>query len=230
MNGNKYEFKRLTATEAAELMEKWKSDSEAYIKSEIDLENAKLRNELLDAFEKAWSRKKYMTDLTFGFKVFDILNSYGFTLHDAADDGIWRYLSLRVVPEVVGRRWGKTADKRFYKEPNRNYLKCEYRYIYLSWQGNYEDTYKILKDNTTDQILNLVDRSGKKGYYVSLYRKMMCWFYRAKKIDSSIGDDEFRRVMVLHTALCTTIEPAFYAGGLDGYIKMIFHKQGISLE
>ena len=224
-----FTFKRITATEAAEKMEIWKNDSQKYIEEMLDEEAKQLREALLESFDKIYSPNKYKVDLNFGFELYRILKEFGFTIYDAADDGIWRYLSLCVVPDIVAKRWGKTAESRYYKTSNRIYLKSIWRYIFLSWQGTYEDTYKVLEYNTTDQILNLVDRVGKKGYNFKLYRTIMKLFYNAKMKNKSVGDMDFRKVMVLHTTLCTTIEPDFYSGGIEGYAKMLFDEYDIKV-
>ena len=38
--------------------------------------------------------------------------------------------------------------------------------------------YLILKDNSTDEILNLVERSGSDGYRVYVYREIMAEYSR----------------------------------------------------
>ena len=130
----------------------------------------------------------------------------------------------------MGKRWGKGAEIRYYKQSGRIWLKTIWWYIHLSWQGDYKSTIQILKNNTTDQILQLVDRSGTKGYYVEVYRLIMYYYWVARRINPSVGEAEFRRIMTLHTAMCKTIEPGLCESGEDGYVRMLFERLGVDLN
>ena len=116
----------------------------------------------------------YQLDLYFGIKLYTTLNQkYGMNTRLAATEGIWRYLSVCVVPDLIEKRYGKDHPDRFWKKPKRLWLRVLWWYIHLSWQGSEEATVDILKDNSTDEILQLVDRCGRGGYRVNLYREMM---------------------------------------------------------
>ncbi|MBR6136398.1 MAG: hypothetical protein IKQ22_07960 [Clostridia bacterium] len=222
-------FKRLKLTDAAQLMEAWKTEPEKYLESKLDNDYAELRKQLLSEYQEVDNGKKYWLDYQFGLRLNRTLSKFGFTSRDASDDGIWRFLSLCVVPDLVGRRWGRGAEQRFYSRAGRIWLKTIWWYIHLSWQGSRPETLKVLARNTTDQILQLVDRSGAKGYYVETYRKIMYYYWAAREINTSIGEKEFRQIMLLHTALCQSIEPGLYDGGEDGYVKMLFSRIGITV-
>ena len=224
-------FKTLSIVDAEKKMSLWKESSvEEYLESEIDSEYRNVRDDLISAFEKIKTGQKYVFDYSFGMFLYGILQKYGFTLRDAANDDVWRFLSLCVVPDIVGKRWGKAADIRYYKQSGRIWLKTIWWYIHLSWQGNVKKTVQIIKENSTDQILQMVDRSGSKGYFVEVYRKIMYYYWVARKIDSTVGESEFRKIMTLHTAVCKTIEPDLYEAGADGYAKMLFAKLGVELN
>lgn len=229
MENKKIIFKSISVSNAADKMVKWRDDSVQYIQEDIERDFIKIREILVNKYKEIEDAQKYACDLTFGLFLYITLKEYGFTVRDGADDGVWRHLSLCVVPDIVGKRWGKTAETRYYKQSNRIWLKTIWWYIYLSWQGSIEHTREILKNNSTDQILQLVDRAGKKGYYVDTYRNIMRYFYIARENKKGIGDEEFRKVMTLHTALCTTINPDLYNNGARGYAKMLFKKLNIDV-
>lgn len=220
-------FKGLSMSEASKKMEVWKKDSNAYLSEMLDDDYKELRTVLVEKFNKIDAGRKYSIDCYFGMVLYLVLKDYGFTVRDAANDDKWRYLSLCVVPDLVGKRWGKMAEIRYYKQSLRIWLRTIWWYIYLSMQSSVEETMEVLKNNSTDQILNLVDRIGRKGYFVDTYRTIMRYFYKAKVIDSTVSDSEFRRIMTLHTAICKNIDPLLYPEGTDAYVKMIFAKAGV---
>ncbi|WP_368290288.1 hypothetical protein [Ligilactobacillus ruminis] len=157
----------------------------------------------------------YDFDITYGLKIYGILSSSnGFNEREASNDDIWNYLSVRVIPDVVHSRWGKKAD-RYYQNPRRTWLKTIWWYINLSWNVDEKTTYDIIKENSTDTILNLVERPG-KGYNVKVCRSIM-------KKYKGIGDRNlFRKVLKLNTAKMLTISPELEEGGIDSYVDGLF--------
>ena len=93
-------------------------------------------------------------------------------------------------------------------------------YIYLSWQGSEKDTITVLKDNSTDEILQLVDRCGRGGYRVDLYRALMLQNSKLDPIDRR-RRQLFRKMMVLNTARVQVIEPELTVGGNIGYAESL---------
>ncbi|WP_413367299.1 hypothetical protein [Lysinibacillus sp. 3P01SB] len=159
----------------------------------------------------------YHFDLLFGLKLYQILNlEIDFSNRIAANDDVWRYLSICVIPDVVHSRWQLNED-HFYKIPRRIWLKTIWWYINLSWKGNESSTYNILKDNTTDTILQLVERPG-IGYYQDLYRAIMDEY--AKHEDSS--RNLFRQILKLNTARLLTTSPELVDGGIKAYTADLF--------
>lgn len=224
------EFKSLSMSEASKKMELWKEDQDSYMKNMIDEDCVTLRDLLVSEYKKIDATKKYNLDYKFGRVLYEILQKNGFTPRDAASDDKWRHLSLCVVPDLVCDRWSVDADVRYYKQGTRIWLRTIWWYIYLSMQNTMEETMEILKDNSTDQILNLVDRIGRKGYYIDTYRIIMKYYYKARCKDPSIGDAKFRKVMTLHTAFCKTIDPDLYPGGAEAYVKMIYEKARVKVD
>lgn len=159
----------------------------------------------------------YNFDLLFGLKVYEILNeSIGFSNRIATNDDVWRYLSVCVVPDIVHSRWSLNAD-HFYKTSRRIWLKTIWWYIHLSWQNNSEETYEILKNNSTDTILQLVERPG-IGYYIDMYREIMLQYYKQGESDR----DLFRSILKLNTARIMTTSPELVEGGVKEYVNSLF--------
>lgn len=221
-------WKKLSKADADIIMQKW-VDKPEYID---DPDYSDLRNEILDAMkatvydldiDKSRIHKAgYEFDLYFGIKLFEILSkNYKLSVRDASDNGIWRYLSICVVPDVVFLRWGMRPS-RFWKEPGRIWLKVLWWYIYLSWQGNNRSTYEILRNNTTDEIVQLVERSGAFGYRVDLCRNIMLYYGQLSVEERKRRPQLFRRVMKLNTARVKVVEPALLPGGEKEYVKELF--------
>ncbi|CDN46084.1 Uncharacterized protein BN871_KL_00030 [Paenibacillus sp. P22] len=161
----------------------------------------------------------YVFDMYMGFTLYRVLKeNYGFNERLAAQDEVWRYLSLEVLPDLVQERCGMNDD-RFYKVPRRIWLRTIWWYIHLSWQGTEEETRYIVKDNSADEILQLVDRSGDGGYRVELTREII----RQLNID---GNREvprlLRRVLKLNTARVKMIEPELAEGGIESYVADLY--------
>lgn len=162
----------------------------------------------------------YAFDLHMGLLLYRVLiEDYGFNERLAAQDEVWRFLSLEVFPDLVYERVGM-KDQRFYRETRRIWLKSIWWYIHLSWQGTEEETYTVLKDNSADEILQLLDRSGNGGYRVELTREMMRQFNIHA---NSRVPQLFRRVLKLNTARLSMIEPNLVEGGITRYVTDLYN-------
>ena len=193
-------------------------------------EYQKLRDEILNLFVCTLSEigidpvdiniknYAYQVDYIFGLKFYQLLNDrYSMSIRTASTDGVWRFLSTCVVPDLVEMRYGLDHPDRFWKKPKRIWLRVIWWYIHLSWQGDEESTREILKDNSTDEILQLVDRCGRDGYRVDLYREIMKQ-YAEMDVTERRKDQVFRKMMVLNTAKVQVIEPALVDGGEIKYV------------
>lgn len=200
--------------------------------ADCDKEYSSLRNDLMKAMKltafdleidvKGIKSAGYDFDLNFGLELYTILNeNYQMNPRTASDDNVWRYISLKVIPDIVFYRWDMNPS-RFWKESRRIWLKTLWWYIYLSWQGSVEKTYAILKDNTTDEIVQLVERSGSSGYRVETCRKIMEHYGSLEKEEKKRNNQIFRRVMKLNTARTKVVEPALLVGGEKMYVKELF--------
>ena len=186
---------------------------------------ADLRKELIQARDEVFDNNHfdpadklgYKFDIEFGFKLHKILcEEIGFNNRVASDNGIWRYLSIKVIPDIVHSRHGMEEDY-FYKKPRRVWLSVIWWYIYLSWTENEERTREIIENNTTDTIMNLVERPG-LGYYVDVYREIMRQYQMHNDSDRGL----FRRVLKLNTARLLTVTPELIPGGIEAYVKELF--------
>ena len=165
------------------------------------------------------SSYNYEFDVVFGIKLYQLLNEkIGFTNRVASDDNVWRFLSLKVVPDLVIKRYGLKPE-HFYKMSKRIWLKNIWWYIRLAWEGNAEDTKRLLSKYSTDTILQLVERSG-LGYYVSVDHEIL------KKLgnieDRSNLRSVLRSVLKLNTAWLATTSPELYECGVQGYVADLF--------
>lgn len=201
---------------------------------EISSEYESLRKQLQDAWEKAneavadkpAKKKGYLRDIQFAFRLYVIFTEgkYAMTQREASDCGIWRYISVRVVPDIVLCRWESETSwpDRLYRKPNRIWLKIMWWYIYLSWQENIEDTAMVLEQNTSDTISQLVERSGSHGYRPELYRKIIYRNYLYYTEENGQDKNIFRKIMKLHTARAAVIEPELMSGGISGYVEGLY--------
>jgi hypothetical protein len=149
-----------------------------------------------------------------------------FTDRLASDDGFWRYLSLRVVPDLVGERWGNTNADHYYTKPSRIWLKTMWWYFYLSFNKDVETTKEMLLSEafSTDTILNLVERTGRSGTNISVYRNIMSKYASLE----DVSDKVFRSIMKLNTVKAVVIEPVFSTGGVSGYVDSLFNELSLN--
>ena len=228
-------WRTITKKEAEDIFEKW--DERPTV--DCDPEFMRLRTDLLNELNKIRdklaivpepdNRLGYEFDLQFGLVFYQVLvDRFSFTQRLASDDGVWRYLSMRVLPDIVNLRYG-LRPQRFYGTPRRIWLKAIWWYIHLSWQGNIDDTYRILEKNTTDDIVQIVERPGPHGYRVELLRALMREYHYVRSTHT-VEHRLLRKVMVLNTTRLSVIEPSLCADGEVGYVKELFKYFGYSDE
>jgi hypothetical protein len=153
-------------------------------------------------------------DVATGLALYRVLGEAGMDVRTAADDGVWRFLSLRVVPDLVQARWPKAPAERFWRGRSRIWLRVNWWLIHLAWQGTEEQTRGVLADVTTDTIVQLVERPGRGGFRVELARAL---FRERNRRRSS--QEEFRALMKLNTARVVVTEPWYCDGGIGGYVR-----------
>lgn len=177
-------------------------------------------------------KKDYYKDYMFGLFMYDYFSKKNwFSLRTASDADFWRFLSVKVVPDIVKNRYD--CNPKYYGGGNSNriWLKTIWWFIHLSWQGTLENTRRILLRNqfTTDTILNLGDRSGRNGVHVDTYRKIVQFYAEIPSEYKSRSQDLFRTVMKLNTAKILSVEPSLCSGGEEEYVRTLFSDAGVKL-
>ena len=191
----------------------------------------KLRADIVESFRESLdeigiteqdinkSNNSYKVDYVFGLKFYHLMcDKYGMSVRTASNERVWRYMSTVLVPDIVEKRYGIEHPDRFWIKAKRLWLRCIWWYIYLSWQGSDAETIKVLKDNSTDEVLQLVDRCGRGGYRVDVYREIMRK-YAEMDLAQRRKNQSFRKLMVLNTARVQVIEPGLVDGGASQYVQ-----------
>lgn len=216
--------------QAYQEFEKIEISSRSFEPIELDGNFQDLREKLIEARNEIFEihdldnvkRLEYSFDLLYGIEIYKILNeSIGFNNRVATSNDVWRYLSVRVIPDVVHSRWGLN-EARFFAAQRRIWLKNIWWYIHLAWTGNSKDTYELLRENTTDTIQSLVERPG-LGYYVEMYRELLNQYYQYEDNSREL----FRAVLKLNTAKLLTMSPEFVDGGIEKYVESLFVSAGV---
>lgn len=222
-------IEKLSRKEAIEAMNSWIANSFAL--PALGKDYSEIRNDLVALFAQSKSEAKesqgYEMDVHFGAALYQYLKQKPwFTDRLASDDGFWRYMSLRVVPDLVGERWGNTNADHFYTKPSRIWLKTMWWYFYLSFNKDVETTKSMLLSDafSTDTILNLVERTGRCGTNIAVYRGIMTKYSALE----DVADKDFRNVMKLNTAKAVVIEPVFCDGGISGYVDSLFNELSLN--
>lgn len=225
------ELDRCTDNEFSLQVESWK-------KHDVDLPDpsyAELRRIGLEAFERPGgtslpNRKMYPIDVEVGLDIYDYLSKKGFTMVEASDDDIWRFISVKIFPDLTYLRYpdpekeakeqsGRINRKRFFSHTRRIWVKTLWWYVHLSWQGSVDATRAVLAGNGANIISHFIETPG-KGYRVDLYRALMRHY--ADRPDKS--DKLFRSVAKLNGAECRNVEPALLPGGVVEYCCILFDK------
>lgn len=160
-------------------------------------------------------------DMKVGLALFRVLAEAGMDIRTAADDGWWRFLSLRVLPDLVKSRWDSAPSVRYWKGRSRIWLRAMWWTVHLTWQGSEENTRKVLESVTTDTVVQLVERPGKGGFRIDLTRLI----FKMRRLRKP-SQDQFRAIMKLNTAQIVLKEPLFCEGGLFGYVDALFADVG----
>ena len=181
----------------------------------LNAEHAALREKLLQEiprFDAVLGAGAY--DVATGLALYRVLGEAGMDVRMAADDGVWRFLSLRVLPDRVQARWPHAPAERFWRGRSRIWLRVNWWLIHLAWQGSEEKTRVVLADVTTDTVVQLIERPGRGGFRVELTRALFSERSRRKFTQS-----EFRALMKLNTARVMVTEPWLSDGGIGGYVR-----------
>lgn len=218
---------------ARQALDKWRTKKEL---PALNVDYSLMRTELVQFYNKAKNdaskddRKEYMTDVFFGLALYGYLrNQPWFNLRTAANDGFWRYVAVSVIPDIVADRWGISKDQYFWKQSNRLWPKTAWWFIYLTWHETLQDTAEMLasKNFNSDTIQGIVERTGRKGTFVDVYREIIFQYSELdynviatfKKHQFSGSDSLFRAIMRLNTARGLVTDPCLSEDGVKGYVS-----------
>jgi hypothetical protein len=191
--------------------------SRSFVPVELAPDYLQLREQLLRAIPQFGSQTEDGAgayDVDAGLALYRILCDFGLDVRTAADDGVWRFLSLKVLPDLVAARWSLVPEERFWKGRSRIWLRVIWWLVHLAWQGSEEQTRAVLLGATTDTIVQLVERPGRGGFRIELARALSRERSRRK-----LSQTVFRALMKLNTARLMVTEPTFCEGGIDGYVS-----------
>lgn len=191
-----------------------------------------IRMDLVRAFDEIVitdkRRESYIIDIELGLFMYNYFKQK-IDMRIASSDDFWMHLSVEIIPDIVARRWGLSNEDHFWKMSRRIWLKQIWWYVHLTWNNSIEETRSILmtKNMNTDIILNLVERSGRKGYFIDVQRLIVKYYSNLPYQYEAAARNIFRKVMILNTAKSLTIEPSLCVGGIEGYVKKLYSDLGI---
>ncbi len=156
-------------------------------------------------------------DIHAGLTLYRVLSENGFGVRHAADDDIWRYLSIVVLPDYVNSRWSGLQEARFWRDRSRIWLRALWWFVHVSWQGSEVSTRASITGMSTDDVVQVVERPGRRGFRVELYRTMI-----GVAGARPPGQRKIRQLMKLNTAVSVMIEPSLFLGGVSGYVHALY--------
>ena len=202
-------------------------------------EYIELRERICKVFSKIDERRmrdklpgSYAADLFCGLALHEFLDSLGFGIWQAADDNVWRFIAVMVIPDVVHKRLGGWIAKKDafcgIDRSSRFWVRNIWWYIYLSLvvkdgRNDYKETENILSKNDTDILAGVVDHPG-RGFRVDLFRRMMSKFdafcKKGKLMHSR--EDVFRYMIKEYQIRTAVVDPDLE--GVDAFLDEIFNK------
>lgn len=201
-----------------------------YAEKDLAPEYREMRSVIVDAWKaarmSAQVRKDvYRIDLIVGLALYDFLDKNGFNQVFAETDDWWRFVSLKLCPDLTYIRYPKARDekerinkKRFYDHPRRIWLKTLWWYVHLSWQGSMVSTCSVLEKLGTDAIGQMIERPG-RGYRVDVFHVIAAKYAS----ESTWCDaDSFKKVMARHSIYAASLEPVLCPNGITGYADRLF--------
>lgn len=176
--------------------------------------------------------KTYEFDLMFGIRLYEYFNNLeGFNEAIASNYDFWRYICIKVVPDIIIQRHG-FVDSYFYEKNVRIYISTLWWFIEMSYQGDTESTYNCLKRFSTDYILQFVERPGRDGMYIDVARCMFKYLNILPKevINEKKGNQTLvRRLLIQHTAKNVNYN-LVVEGKTDEYVIGLFKACGVEVK
>lgn len=229
-----YELEREDAQKIFESISEGKITIDDNYFSNLDASYLEMRKIILSWFLEHPITKNYDFDLFFALKLYSYFNPKnldGFSESVASNYGFWRYICLKVIPDVIIQRHGLVKEY-FYAKNVRLYVSTLWWYIEMCYQGSVEKTYDCLKDKSTDYILQIVERPGRDGMFIEVSRLIVHYLsilpdeITSKEYD---GQSLLRRVMIQNTARGANYNMIF-DNKADEYVKNIFSSCGVEVK
>jgi len=194
-----------------------------------DLRSAFLRFDAAAAGAAEGKRNAaYVYDLEFGLRTYEYLSDHDFGLWQAADNGVWAYLSIRIVPDIVRKRLGSWNEDRFYKRNWRIWLKDLWWYVYLtesdaSTRFDIDGTRRLLANGSQDIMFLLLDHS-KGGFRPSVYHALMKKYSEILEMGKVPDGRErfFRSVLLEHQIRSAVVDPILESE--EDYVQSLFDR------
>lgn len=187
-----------------------------------------MRSELLSFYDE--KKENYDLDLNFALKLYEYFSSIPeFDETIASNYDFWRYVCIKVVPDIIYKRHG-WVDAYFYEKNVRMYIPTMWWYIHLCYQGDIEKTYEILKGFNTDYIMQLVERPGRDGMYLNISRAIM---KKLSSLPKKIQNQKingvllYRRVLIQNTAKANNYNLVI-EGKENDYVEELFSSCGVN--
>lgn len=192
-----------------------------------------LRYSVLDRIEQNHVNpdKKISESLLIGLVLYSkLVPEQTISSYQLTDIGFWRWINLCLLPDIIfAERTSAEMNKNqvssaiYYDRQSRLWSYKLWWGIHVIYQGDEPSTQFVLENGiTATAIETLLDRKY-EGYHIQLYRclaKKMAELNQGRK--TKLGDENFLRpLMVLHSSKVKTIEPAFFNGGLEGYVDQL---------
>jgi len=232
------DIQRLSKQSAARLWDTWLTGQPVSECPELSNDERTFRRKFIESAENAGGCSDPAIDIPAALELYYRLlplRAGGFTLGMASDDGIWRSLTMRAIPDYVAKRWGIKQTKpngeiveqssHFWSQPQRNWLKALWWYCHFADRGDADESFagrlfKSIKSHS-DAIQGLVERPGRKGFDVALNRELLL-----RLADKAMTVDKFKELLKLNTAASRLAAPAFCDGGVAGYVDSLMRKLG----
>lgn len=202
--------------------------------SQLDNEYTKIRNTIMSWLTEHPVTKNYDFDLFFAIKLYDFFSDKtypDFNEAIASNYGFWRYICLKVVPDIIIERHGMIKEY-FYAKNVRLYIPTLWWYIEMCYQGSPELTYDCLKDKSTDYILQIVERPGRDGMFLDVSRLIIYYLSKLpEEVVSKKYNDQtlLRRVVIQNTAKNLNYNMAI-EGKVKEYVIGLFKSCGVEVN
>ncbi len=161
----------------------------------------------------------------------------GFTVRALSDLGVWRFLAIRTVPDIIIERDPDAGEKQFAGPIHCYPLRC-WRFIDLCWQSSFTEsdsvraTWAALQGLSTDAISALVERPGSgdyAGYRRDVSRELIRQFQFVEQRRQK-REAQFRKAVKLCGARMLLEEPVLCDGGIPGFITSVLSQLGFNLD